>query len=200
MPLGGSITYGVGSSHGQGYRHHLYKLLTANGFNVTMTGSRGAGAMRSSAHEGWRGYRIDQIFNKTRKSITASKPDVFTINAGSNDCLQDFDLNHAGQRMSEMVRYIWSEAPKSTVLLSTLLHNGCATTEKRICGVNQPFRQMVDDMAAEGHKIILVDMHTTAAPQTDDLTDGTHPNDRGYEKMAEIWFKGIKEAARRGYL
>lgn len=52
MPLGGSITYGVGSSHGQGYRHHLCRLLVANGFDVTMIGSRGAGTMESSAHEG----------------------------------------------------------------------------------------------------------------------------------------------------
>lgn len=200
MPLGGSITYGVGSSHGHGYRHQLYKLLVANGFEVSMVGSRGAGPARFSPHEGWRGYRIDQIFDKARKSIATSKPDIFTINAGSNDCLQDFELETTGGRMTQMVRYIWTEAPTSTVLLSTLLHNGCASTEQRICKVNQQFRHVVDKMTAEGQKIILVDMHAADAPQVHDLNDGTHPNDKGYEKMAKIWFEGFKAAERRNYM
>ena len=33
-----------------------------------------------------------------------------------------------------------------------------------------------------------------------DLVDGTHPDDEGYEKMAQLWFSGIKDAAARGWL
>lgn len=54
-------------------------------------------------------------------------------------------------------------------------------------------------MASEGRRILLVDMQTANAPQHEDLTDGTHPNDMGYEKMAEIWLEGIKAARRRDY-
>lgn len=93
-----------------------------------------------------------------------------------------------------------NEAPKSIIVLSTLLRNECGTTKDRINRVNQQFRQVAEEMAFEGRKIILVDMQTVNDPRHEDLTDGTHPNDIGYEKMAEIWLDGTKEAARRGYL
>ncbi|KAL9627089.1 MAG: hypothetical protein Q9204_006817 [Flavoplaca sp. TL-2023a] len=33
-----------------------------------------------------------------------------------------------------------------------------------------------------------------------DLKDGLHPNDAGYQKMADIWLKGIQEASNKGWI
>jgi hypothetical protein len=35
---------------------------------------------------------------------------------------------------------------------------------------------------------------------TAELTDGIHPTDEGYGKMADAWFAGIQEAAQKGWI
>jgi lysophospholipase L1-like esterase len=51
----------------------------------------------------------------------------------------------------------------------------------------------VTKFKAAGRKISMVDM--SAALTVEDLTpDGVHPNQRGMEKMAEVWFQGLKNA------
>jgi len=48
LPLGASITYGQGSTHGNGYRKYLRDKLRVEGWNVNMVGSRWAGTMKDS--------------------------------------------------------------------------------------------------------------------------------------------------------
>ncbi|KAH8705939.1 carbohydrate esterase family 3 protein [Talaromyces proteolyticus] len=200
MPLGGSVTYGCESSDGNGYRKWLYEMLVSDGFLVTMVGSRKAGSMRNNDNEGWRGFRIDQIQGKAKMSIPALAPDVVLINAGSNDSIQGFEIQHIGRRMDDMLEYVWRESPYSTIILSTLLVNLDAKTESRVLWANEQFRAVSKQKEVEQKRIVLVDMHNQYGPQLDDLSDGTHPNDLGYYKMAQIWYKGIQEANSKGFL
>ena len=117
MPLGGSVTRGVGSSHGTGYRKSLLQLLKDHGINARMVGSRKDGTMSNNEHEGWRGFRIDEIEKKAKKSLQDLFPNVFLINGGSNDCLQSFDIDKAGERMCQMIDFLWLACPQSTILL-----------------------------------------------------------------------------------
>ena len=87
MPLGGSVTRGVGSFDGNGYRNSLLQMLLLHGLNVRMVGSRKDGSMPNNEHESWRGLRIDEIERKARKSVERLSPNFFLVNAGSNDCL-----------------------------------------------------------------------------------------------------------------
>jgi hypothetical protein len=48
MPLGASITYGVGSTDGNGYRKYVRDHLVRAGYDVTMVGSRRAGTMENN--------------------------------------------------------------------------------------------------------------------------------------------------------
>ena len=200
MPLGGSITYGVGSSDGNGYRKLLFEALTSSGFTVTMLGSRKTGTMDSSNHEGWRGFKINEIREKGVKSAKTHLPNIFTINGGSNDCIQDFDPGNAGRRIDEMLLGLWEASPGSTIVLSTLLRNKNHKVHARVADINNQIRQLVQQREAEGKKIVLADMDTSQGPQVGDLVDGTHPNDEGYKKMADIWCDSILVAASKGLL
>lgn len=201
MPLGGSVTYGSESSDGNGYRDVLQSLLIASGYHVEMAGSRNAGSMKDNCHEGWRGYRIDQISSKAQRSVSRFLPNLFTVNAGSNDCVQDFRIEEAGDRMSNLIESLWEASPGSTVLLSTLLMNRDTNIEKRVLEVNTQFRDLAIKRQNKGQKILLVDMHSPDdGPELEDLADGTHPNDIGYAKMACLWYNGVSEACRRDYL
>ncbi|KAJ0134598.1 Uncharacterized protein HZ326_22343 [Fusarium oxysporum f. sp. albedinis] len=68
MPLGGSVTYGVRSSTGNGYRAILCDLLISHYYNVHLVGSRNLGTMANSDNEGCRGYRLNQIKNQAKRS------------------------------------------------------------------------------------------------------------------------------------
>jgi hypothetical protein len=48
MPLGASITEGVKSSDGNGYRKPLREMLTGKGWKVNMVGSKKVGTMQDN--------------------------------------------------------------------------------------------------------------------------------------------------------
>lgn len=200
MPLGGSITYGVESSDKNGYRKYLQDMLIVDGQRVTMVGSRSAGSMNNNNHEGWRGFRIDQIENKARNSIPKLMPNLILINAGSNDCIQDFDIGHIGKRMENMLEFVWNASPDSTIILSTLILNLNTEVESRIKWANNQFQDIALLKQSEGKRIVFVDMHSQNGPKESDISDGTHPNDHGYYKMAKIWYGGVLEARSKGHL
>ncbi|KAH6898667.1 SGNH hydrolase-type esterase domain-containing protein [Thelonectria olida] len=200
MPLGASITRGKGSEDGNGYRKYLRDLLVADGNDVDMVGTQKSGSMNDNEHEGWDGLRIDQVYEKAQKSVPERLPNLITINAGTNDCAQDYDIDGAADRMLEMLEFLWDASPKASIILSTLLVNGDSDIEERVLEVNKQLTTLGKNMTAKSKKLILVDMHSSDGPQEDDLVDGTHPNSDGYEKMAKIWFEGIEEAASRGWL
>ncbi|KAG6355729.1 hypothetical protein INS49_003693 [Diaporthe citri] len=200
MPLGGSVTFGSGSSHANGYREKLRQLLIDNGYTIEMVGSRRSGSLSNNHNEGWRGIRIDQIHNKAQKSIPWLRPNVVTINAGSNDCIQRFEIDSIGKRMDRLLKMTWDASPRSTIILSTLLPTSDTSVEAKILQTNARYRDLAEKKTDEGRRIALVDMHNAAGPNLDDLVDGVHPNDLGYQKMALLWYEGIQDCAARGLI
>jgi lysophospholipase L1-like esterase len=201
MPLGASITYGIASSDQNGYRNDLRNLLANDGYTVDMVGSRKHGFMKDNDVEGWPGFRIEQIQPKAEAAVPSRLPNLFIVNAGTNDCAQNFKLDGAGQRMGDLLEYLWKASPGSTIILSTLILNGNSKIEARVEQVNTQFKELAKQKASQNKRIVLVDMHASDGPLKGDLADdGTHPGDVGYNKMAKIWFRGIQEAASKGFL
>ncbi|KAK2026942.1 GDSL-like Lipase/Acylhydrolase [Colletotrichum zoysiae] len=200
MPLGASITYGQTSPDGNGYRLALRNLLVADGNPVDMVGSHPNGTMADNQNEGWPGFRIDQVLEKAKVSVPEDLPNLVLVNAGTNDCAQSHDTDGAGARMLEMLEFIWATSTRATIALSTLLPNGNATTEACVLRVNEQYKALIAEQQALSKKLVLADMHTDAGPLASDLVDGTHPDEAGYVKMANIWFASIKDAASRGWL
>jgi len=69
MPLGASITYGLKSSDGNGYRKHLRDQIVAYGNDVNMVGSRRNGTMEDNDVEGWPGYIIEQVHDAALTAV-----------------------------------------------------------------------------------------------------------------------------------
>lgn len=201
MPIGASVTHGIGSSDQSGYRKPLLEMLQGNGFNVRFVGSRKAGNFLNNEHEGWRGFRIDQIEPRGKASAEEHQPHIFTVNAGSNDCIQDYKPEEAGGRLSSFLETLWSASPGSTIVLSSLIVNRDDAIDLRIRGFNEEIKRLAGAMSVEGKRVVYVDMHGSDGPLVGDLLeDGTHPDDEGYLKMARIWLRGIKMASNEGFL
>ncbi|PQE03109.1 Lipase GDSL protein [Rutstroemia sp. NJR-2017a BVV2] len=187
MPLGASITEGVMSSDGNGYRKWIRSQLRWKGWRVNMVGSKQNGDMADQDNEGHPGWTIDQVHN----AFTTSKwmmPNLVLINAGLNDCVQGIDTNNAGQRLKAMVDDIFNSIPGVTVVLSTLLRNRDqdACTEK----VSQQIQGL---MGVYGNaRIGLADIRSVMS-MNDLSSDGTHPNDGGYKLFAGVWWNAISQ-------
>src|SRR4051794_30404103 len=82
MPLGDSITYGVGTPGLDSYRTDLYRRLTNAGLNVDFVGSQTSGTGTDRNNEGHPGWTITQISANIDRWLDAYEPDVILLHIG----------------------------------------------------------------------------------------------------------------------
>ncbi|MGW2722711.1 ricin-type beta-trefoil lectin domain protein [Streptomyces sp. NPDC001492] len=197
MPLGDSITWGVGSSTGNGYRGPLWNQLTADGHPLDFVGTVRNGSMSDPDNEGHSGYRIDQIAALADASLTRYRPNVVTLHIGTNDLQGASEVNTAIGRLRSLVDQITADVPDATVLVASLVVSTSSSEEQFRGAYNQATRQIVSDAQAAGKHVAFVDMSSLT---TADLADPLHPNDSGYQKMADAFHRGIQSADGAGWL
>ncbi|WP_269786394.1 ricin-type beta-trefoil lectin domain protein [Streptomyces guryensis] len=197
MPLGDSITWGVGSSTGNGYRGPLWNELTADGHPLDFVGTGRNGSMSDPDNEGHSGYRIDQIAALADATLTRYRPNVVTLHIGTNDLQGASEVNTAIARLKSLVNQITADVPDATVLVASLVVSTSSSEEQFRGAYNQATRQIVSDAQAAGKHVAFVDMSSLT---TADLSDPLHPNDSGYQKMADAFHRGIQAADGAGWL
>lgn len=119
-PLGDSITFGWSrvAPHHQipgGYRAPLYVLLTHAGYTVHFVGSNTRNPTRllmrkhATQHDGWPGWRIDQIASHVKDWLARSGyqfkgpayPNFILLHISTNDIIQHFDPKYPHKNESE---------------------------------------------------------------------------------------------------
>ncbi|MHA6764025.1 ricin-type beta-trefoil lectin domain protein [Streptacidiphilus sp. PAMC 29251] len=196
-PLGDSITYGYQSSTGNGYRGPLWNELAAEGHQLDFVGSVKGGTMSDPDNEGHSGWRIDQIAAITDSSLATYKPNVITLMIGTNDLGQNYQVSTAPARLSALVDQIVRDDPSATVLVANLIVSTNTVVAPAEPAYNATIPTMVAAKQAAGKHVAFVDM---SALTTADLYDALHPNDGGYQKMADAWNKGIQAADAAGWI
>jgi lysophospholipase L1-like esterase len=186
LPLGASITWGWGSTDNNGYRSELGKQLLTSTYSVHFVGTQHSGSMVNNANEGYPGKRIEEVA-AIMDSALGYYPNVVLIHLGTNDCAQNFDVANAHNRMGQLVDKIFARIPKVTIIVSKILPNGNGNTNNNIKIFNDNLNAMV--AARPGRKLQLVDMYTPFSLA--DISDGTHPTDAGYIKMASSYAKSV---------
>lgn len=220
MPLGASITFGLRSTDGNGYRAKLQALLNQSGTkNVEYVGSRKSGSMEQNSVEGWPGLRIDQVLPKANASVPQDLPNVILLNVGTNDCVQNFDMTNTtqnsttapeltananftvGDRMRMMVQDLLDWSPNATVVMSTLINNKYEKTQARVLVANDQFRAVAAELQGAGQKVVLAEMTAAAGgPNMTTMFDQTHPDDVGYAMMANRFYEAMLEASTKGMI
>jgi lysophospholipase L1-like esterase len=195
MPLGASITAGYRSTDGNGYRKYLWEQLRYEGWEVDMVGSLRSGDMQDNENEGHYGYRVDQIAEVVKKSYHF-QPNLILINAGTNDALQNYNIDSIGDRMNGLLTQLFDAIPGTTIILSTLLQN--TRQPINVETVNSEYRKLAAQRRADGDRVVLAEMSQFI--KFDQLKDGTHPIDLGYKEMASVWWAAIETAQQAGFL
>lgn len=186
MPLGDSLTYGIGSSTGGGYRLPLWDDLLAEGIHITYVGSQENGPSGfNPANEGHPGWRIDQLAARVVEWLHTYQPQIILLHIGTNDIVQNDDLKNAPTRLSSLINQITSTVPDSTLLVAQIIPLN-SSLNSRVIAYNAAIPGIVQRDISQGEHVRDVDMYD-AVPTTALSVDTIHPTDRGYALMADAW-------------
>ncbi len=196
-PLGDSITDGFRSSTGNGYRGPLYDELRAEHHAEDFVGSLRVGSMSDPDNEGHSGWEISQIAAIATNSLATYRPNVVTLHLGTNDLKNNTAVDTAPDRLDALIGQIFAAAPDTTVIVAGLIPVSSASLQESIDSYNEQIARRVQAREKAGQHVLSVDMNDLT---TNDLSDGLHPNDAGYQKMADVFDLGIDEASFLGWL
>jgi lysophospholipase L1-like esterase len=197
MPLGDSITYGVGSSTSSSYRTALWsRLVNHAGIAVDFVGSQKSGSLPDTDHEGHSGWRIDQLTAQIDGWLATSRPDVILLHIGTNDMNQNVDIANAPTRLGTLLDRIYADLPSVTVLVAAVVPAGDATVNARVNAFNAKLPAVVQKRADAGRAAHFVNLNATIGSA--DMNDGLHPNDAGYTKMASLWHSALEGVLANG--
>jgi lysophospholipase L1-like esterase len=205
MPVGDSITHGYqgGSvnADGNGYRLQLWNDLTNDSNNITkyhIAGSQVSGDLPDPYNEGYNGALISEIATNINGSLSSMRPNVVLIHAGTNDMNRPVDPDTAPDRLGDLIDEVVAACPDAAVLVAEIIVIADSDSNSRRETYNAAIPDVVSARANAGKQVMLVDMSNLLT--TDDLIDGLHPLDQGYNKMGDAWFSAIQTASQNGWI
>jgi lysophospholipase L1-like esterase len=192
MPLGDSITHGMGVTGG--YRTDLWQYLRADGMAVQFVGSEygGPAALGDRDHEGHPGWEIGQIDRRVTGWLRTYQPDVVLLHIGTNDVLHGRSAD-AALRLRTLLAHITATVPGAEVYVAQIIPLRALGLDSRVRRYNRGVARVA---AAAGPHVHLVDMHSVVEP-ADLLGDGIHPDGGGFSKMAARWYAALRSAPMR---
>jgi hypothetical protein len=200
MPLGNSITEGVGSTHGAGYRLPLYELMKADS-NIPpfdFVGSQRRGDFDDPDHEGHPGFFINDL--AVGNYLRDNEADVILLEIGANDIANGRSAQQTATAIAELVDRIHAAAPEAAILLGTLTPQFDLGKDIEVDNANLLLPEVVNSRFAGDYRIYLVDHNRKLKDRPDwqfiYMDDPLHPNDRGYQVMAAQWFDTIKRIVK----
>ena len=215
MPLGNSITRGSAGSYNAsgihvriGYRGKLDTLLTNAGYSINLVGSESDGTgIPDPDHEGHSGYITQQIRDTVHKWLNNNQADIVLLHIGTNDIINGLDSITMKNEVGQILDTIKTFYSNTSVIVAQIINRADvvshSTKSKMISGYNRELNTLINNRISGGDKLALVDMEdgagfvysidNTVPFTTGDLWDSTsHPNQRGYNKMADNWFSAIQ--------
>jgi lysophospholipase L1-like esterase len=195
LPLGDSLTSGVsGQVVNGGYRNRLYTLLTNAGYNVDFIGLNTDASnptLPDRDHQGVGGIRIDTVQASINDWLDAmAEPDVVLLLLGTNDFSQNFNINSIQTRMNDLISAIAVKRPFAKIIVSNLtVRTDSAILDAQEAVFSAAIPGIVNTQVALGRQVSFLDIRSGIL--TSDLSDGVHPTQTGYNKMADLWFPAI---------
>ncbi|MEU7066907.1 SGNH/GDSL hydrolase family protein [Streptomyces sp. NPDC046161] len=185
MPLGDSITAGLGSTTGAGYRLPLWNRIAAQSrYRVDYVGSQQAGAVPDPDHEGHRGWQITQIRAEIDGWLATAQPQYVLLHIGINDLAWGADPNAAADQLVGLVDEIQARQPGVTIILMGLIPTS-AGLQTQVAAYN-----------ARARTIMRPHFYYVDAPAltTSEMVDELHPNDSGYQRIGDVLYTALNRA------
>jgi len=203
MPFGDSITQGFNVQGG--YRAPLFHLALAAKHDITFVGSANDysvptvdGVTFPKNHEGHGGYTIEGnngIAQFVNTSIPNYKPNIITLMIGTNDINGNVNVSDAPNRLGKLLDSIAAGDANILVILAQIVPSRTDGTNNSIKTYNAAMPNLVSTRVTKGQHLVLVDMYTAFTSDSNYkqslLNDNLHPNQTGYNLMADVWYKAL---------
>lgn len=217
MLIGDSITRGVGSTDGVGFRNDLYDSLTAAEYGFSFVGPTGtaplngfffSGAIIGNFYTGPGGnglYKVDADMN-------LYQPQIVFLHIGTNDLLSnddiapyrqpgavEFDSKTVGGRMATLIAHLlkWRSGVNGTCLRKVFVSRIIPRTDidpYKALAFNYELDHIVSDCEKgriaqiPAGSLSYVRQYDSFNASTMLAADKIHPNDAGYIHMAQVYF------------
>jgi lysophospholipase L1-like esterase len=200
MPLGDSITDGVAeSTDDTGYRRSLYLQLTDEGYNIDFVGSLSGGIPNDfdKNHEGHRGWKAiggqeGGIAPNVYNWLDTNPADIVLLHIGTNDVSSgDEDASEVEAILNNIDQWESDNSALVTVIMARITLRNDPLNPETIA-FNDAVETMALDRIDIGDDIVIVDIEN-ALTYPDDLADTVHPDNNGYDKMADVWFSTLQQ-------
>ncbi len=238
MCIGDSITDGYVNDYLGSYRKFIYHNLTEKGYSIDMVGSKSSGGWTpeytdsatgesftfDNDYTGYSGYSIQnysgrpgiyEVLQET-SCLQNEAPDIVTLQIGTNDMIDNHEMDTAVDRLEVVVDYILDNIPEDSALfLSTIpnvdpnrsdvyswfgnyRHSADWQTqysdEEAEAAIIQTIADYNADIAAlaakkqdQGRNVYLSEAPSAITDVKTQLFDGVHPNNIGYKAMGDSW-------------
>ena len=213
MPVGDSITFGLGDTGG--YRKFLDYFLKEKGYtNFEMVGPEGQNSASfnyngknvtyDDNHAGYSGFQIKQpaswgqdssLYNKLKEknAVKQAQPDIILLIIGTNDMTANRSMNDCANDLKDLVNYMLNDMPQGGKVFMGSIPEFTAYggTDGRVTRYNNTVKQVADEFQSSGKNVEFADVHGCLNGTADLGMDGLHPNGTGYEKMGKFWAETI---------
>lgn len=213
MPIGDSITFGLGDDGG--YRKYLDYSLRQNGIEFDLVGPEGKNQASfryngqnvnyDDNHAGYSGYTIKQQYPipswgenglyeklKNKEAIKNCKPDVVLLIIGTNDMTANRNLNDCEKDLHTLLDYIIADMPQESVIFLGSIPEFTAYggNAQRVGNYNNTVKKVAESY---GDNVRFADVHGALNGMADMSSDNLHPSGDGYRKMGEFWAGVIED-------
>jgi lysophospholipase L1-like esterase len=211
MPLGDSITDGYPFENG-GYRVELFHRGVQGATPITFVGRNMNGPTTVDnmtfprGHEGYSGYTIDNATGHTGISplvdaaISMFRPHIILLHIGTNDINGNVDVANAPTRLGALIDRITTDIPTALLVVAQIIPTTTDATNVAVSTYNAAIPGLVQQRAAAGKHVLLLNMYTTftanANYKTALMNDNLHPNPTGYGVMGDAWYTTIRPYLR----
>jgi lysophospholipase L1-like esterase len=188
MALGDSLTVGVGSTRGGGYRAPFWERMRDAGVEVDMVGGKIDGPETfDNRHQGYAQMPLHELSAGVFDKVRSFEPDYVLLLAGSDEVGTSHFSPHAfAANLDVMIDRIFTARSGVKLLIGTLPPARYGKKQGAKRAVNELLRRSVRERAARGQAVYLVDAFAAMDPQRE-MADASHPNDAGYERIGEAF-------------
>jgi len=192
MAVGDSIT--AGADFFSCYRYPLWEKLFAAGYVVEFVGTQTSPTrIGPLAHEGYGGKNTEFLAATVPEHFRAHPADFVLLHSGHNHFVEEKPVPGIVAATEKLITSFREVNPRVTVLLAQVIPAGKLPKYAYLPELNAALATLAQRMDRSDARVLLVDQATGFDWETDTVADKVHPNARGAEKMAEVWFRALRQ-------
>ena len=213
MPIGDSITFGLGEDGG--YRKYLDYSLRQKGISFDMVGPEGQNSASfkyngqsvnyDNNHAGYSGFTIKQQYPipswgengllerlQSKDAVKKANPDIVLLIIGTNDMTANRNLSDCEKDLHSLIDYILGDMSEDGVIFMGSIPEFTAYggNAQRVANYNNTVKKVAESY---GDNVQFADVHGSLNGMADMSSDNLHPSGAGYEKMGKFWSEVISE-------